>query len=206
VIVQTGDPIEMPLDVLVAALEHKVPTQVSLFFPPFTTTTDASKHACRAAFCDMVSPYYDYGMYCCGIPLFDVRGDVYDWQLLAQRFSTIAALPQMSKLVTWTTSVTNLLNNIVDNRDSSEWWSKMFYLENCGSGGEVLLRGWITKLFSVQPELAKPGNFTTGVSTVDYTYLPTKQKYRMMDGLFTSYLDEDILVPSFSYVIYERTQ
>lgn len=203
VVVQTDDPVDIPLDVLVAALSHKVPMQTNLWFPAFTTASDASRHACQAAFCDMVSPYYNYFTYCCDIPHFDVRGDIYDWQLLRQRFTAIAELPQFDQLAAWSTSVTNLLDNIITELDNPEWWSMMFRLEKCGSGSDVLLAGWITRLFVVQPELAKPQNFTTGISAVDYTFLPTNQKYRMQDGLFTSTVENDILVPSFGHVIHE---
>jgi hypothetical protein len=97
IIVFSGDPVVMPLASLIDVLKDTVPTDINLFLPKFSTTTDRSQHAYYSAFCDICSPYYNYGMLLCSIPLIDIRGDKEDWQELANKWKSLSKIINTNK-------------------------------------------------------------------------------------------------------------
>lgn len=208
--VLTGDPVVMPLDSLISELKKLVPTDVNLFLPNFSTSNERSIFAGYAAFCDMVSPYYNYCMYACGIPRIDVRGTKEDYAHLSDSWLKIYQL--LSKIkgadfdtFKWATKIMSLLPNISNNLENGDFWQKMFYLDECGSGSDVEVQGWWRDFYRKQPSVAYPDNFSTHVSNVSYKYLPNDQDYIMKSGLFFSNLEgEGILVPEFGRIVYEK--
>ena len=194
----------MPLSLLIEALKDLVPTNTDAFLPEFSTSTLRSQHAFNATFCDMCSPYYNYMMYCCGFPYIDVRGTVDDWQSMAKCWIAITKL--FNSNPKWFAHVNETINSIISNVNNLDFWKKMFYVEKCGSGSDVEMRGWFTDLFWEQPSLAKSCNFATHISEVNYEQIQTKKKYKMKVGLLFSKLEDALLIPNFGYVVYEGTQ
>lgn len=219
IIIQTDSREVVPLDRLSEMLAKVVPMDAGVFFPEFTTSTPATKHAMMAAFCEMGTPYYDYSMMCCGIPTIDVRGTAEDWDKLAvhvKKLQTTFGSP-----AAWFERITLLTQAISEHFDEPELWREMFKLEHCGSGSDVLVDGWWPDLyvklettradggtFGPKPEvprqLAMPRNFPPHVSKVPYKDLPTQRNFVMKVGLFASTWDGTSLIPEYGYIVYEK--
>jgi len=200
IIVLSGDPFIMPLGVLATALKSRVPSDADIFFPEFSTRTERSLHASKAAFCDICSPYYNYTMLLCGIPTVDVRGDFGDWERLQDAFAKLANLIGASS---WTQTVSSVLSELIINFSSKGFWKNIFRLDRCGSGSEVEVSGWFPRLFRSQPRPKYAKNYSTHVSVVKYKQLPSNKNYEMSVGVFGSRLEGDFMIPDFSYVIHE---
>lgn len=208
IIVVTGSLTTMPLDLLVDSLKLVLPQDPAPYLPEFSTSTDRSKHAFYAAFCDMASPYYNYSMLLCQIPAFDVRGTQEDWELayrewssLMDRFTKVGA---PSDVMTYMHRVLAVFNMCVSRRTEKTLWEGMFGLERCGSGSEVEVTGWIQRLYKEKPSVRYPDNFPSCTSVVQYKQLNTQKEYEMRSGLFSSAVEDGFLVPDFSYVVLER--
>lgn len=201
--IQTGDLIVMPLSLLIEELKDKVPTNTESFLPEFSTSTNRSKHAMRAMFCDMCSPYYNYMMFCCGIPAVDVRGEESDYQKIADNWNRLSDLFDEQD---YFYKVKSILQDVVKKKEDNTFWKNMFHLERCGSGSQVEVKGWFSRLFKEYPQIGFPENFSTHVAKVSYEQLNTKKKYEMFDGLFYSHMNGDFLEPRFGFVVYETNK
>ena len=200
IMVQSGSLTEMPLDTLMMELDLLVPTDVSVFFPSFSTATPAYEFAAKTAFADMVSPYYNYSMYLCGFPKIMVRGTDEDWARINNQIAKIKSL--IPGLTEYFNRVTTVITNISSDR-TSEFWKDMFYLERCGSGHQEEVKGWIRDLFLKNSFYSLIGNFPSGVSSIDYKQMETKRRFSLCYGLFSSVEDGDYLIPDFGSVINE---
>ena len=80
----------------------------------------------------MVSPYYNYSMFCCGFPAIDVRGDKADWVRLKNSWTEIGKL--FTKHQSYIGVIEVLLDEICKSLDNAGFWKKMFALDHCGSG------------------------------------------------------------------------
>jgi hypothetical protein len=216
--VESADPVVMPLNRLVHALREQVPTDMGKFVPEFSTTSQRSRHAMWASFCDLCSPYYDYGMFLCAFPAISVQGTQDDWKLLGSQWRELA--PMFSAVGRWLDTVQLVLDRCAERISDSAWWGDMFKLERCGSGHQTEVSGWFATLFREQPQgPSYVKNFPTNVAAVDYkAVIPdvttgagilipgSKKDYRMQDGLFFSHQEGDFMVPDFGYTVHERTE
>jgi hypothetical protein len=197
----------MPLDKLIAELRSYVPSDIDTFLPDFSTSTQRSRSASRAAFCDMASPYYNYMMLACAFPAIDVRGTTDDWQMVCDHWRKLAALFQ--PLGAWFTRVQKIVDNCVSNLANPEWWKKMYVNERCGSGGEVVISGWFSDLMFEKCDLPKPENFPPHTSVVPYRRVNWHNgddvtDWEMKHGLLFSRDEGDFVVPNFGYVLYQK--
>ena len=206
---------EMPLFELFDVLKSLVPTDGAAFTPSFSTTTADVQLAEIAAFADMVSPYYDYGTFRCGLPGVHVEGTVEDWRKLAQSWTTLCDLffPEVASLdvdpvLKWMSCVEALLIRTITDRDDAGFWKNIFGWERCGSGSENEVTGWFRQLFWKQPDFpAKITNFATCVARVNYKNLTINQKFTMFRGCFSSTLQEGcILRPHYNFVACEQRE
>lgn len=206
IIIRSGDLEVMPINDLMEAIKRVVPTKTEVFLPEFSTTTERSRQAVYASFADIVSPYYNYSMFCCGIPYVDVRGTQDDWQKIVDNWEAVAKLvPGHDDFFA---NSLNTLKEIVNQFDGPdpEFWKKMFYLKECGSGSQTELFGWFTEFFRKQPRPRFSENFSTHIAKVCYKQLNTNLEYEMYQGLFTSKLNGDLLEPEFGYIVYNRPE
>lgn len=201
-IVVTEEPEVMPLSLLIEQLASRVPTDIDLFLPQFTTSTSRSRHAMYAAFADMCSPYYNYFMYCCDLPVIDVRGEKHDYEFIYYQWMVLCQL--FGNHTQYMNKVAALLNNILTNFENVDFWKKIFRLDRCGSGSQVEVGGWWKDFFFTQPSVAYPENYSPHIAKVSYKQLNTQTEYIMYDGLFYSNMDGDFLVPNFGSVVYEK--
>lgn len=213
IVVDTDDPVVMPLNRLVAALRDYVPTDTALFMPEFSTTSQRARHARYAAFCDLCSPYYNYGMLLCAFPAIQVQGDVDDWTRMAGQWKslheTFSAIhgSERARTERWMGNVQATLERCVDRIEDSRWWEAMFKLERCGSGHQSEVSGWFRDFFRVQPKgPAYVQNFPTNVARVDYTEDAMQRDFQLQEGLFFSYQEGDFMVPDFGYTVHERLE
>lgn len=203
--VPSGSLTVMPLDILVSHLRKYVPSDSSLYFPKFGHTKN-SDLAFLSAFGDMCSPYYNYSMYLCGFPYIDVKGSFEDWRLLKEHWSKLKLIVQGNQ--EWVLRVDKCIDAFVNygTYSSPDFWKNIFSLKNCGSGHQTEVRGWFSELFVFQPRVKYIENFPSHVSSICYKQLQTGQQFKMSTGLFSSIQDSEIMVPSFSSVIFNITE
>jgi len=192
----------MPLDVLMEAVAKKVPSNITPFLPEFSTSTQRSIFARYAAFLDMVSPYYNYSMFCCGFPAIDVQGDISDWEKLRASWNDIGKL--FTKHTTYINQVSYVLDQICHKLNNADFWKDMFALDKCGSGHQYTVRGWLNQLFENTPDLKFPENYPSHVSLVKYKQLNTEKDYEMKTGLLASRKDGGFLRPDCAHIIYNK--
>jgi hypothetical protein len=197
----------LPMDEVMKRLETLVPAELAKdLMGDFSTSTRRSKLAQYAAFADLVSPYYNYFTFACGIPSVDLRGTKEDWQDVARRWT----LARDKGLVEgqYAETVQGVIGDIVANSDTPdpEFFKTMFTAQRCGSGGEIAVNGWFTKFLRVQPEgIRKPENFASHVAIVNYHNLSNKKDYVMKSGILSSRIKDEFLEPEFGRIIFEKS-
>jgi len=187
----------------VGQLRDIVPMGVDLFLPEFSTATESYDIAAAAAFCDAVSPYYNYSMLMCGISKVRVEGTVQDWDNLLGHLDAVAA--RLDKAAAWFARIRPHLQKIraaVAGEVDVDFWKRIYTETRCGSGSQVLVSGWFADFAMVKPQLAYPENFPPHISNVEVTQVETGRKYKFSTGILHATLDESgYLVPHFSYAI-----
>lgn len=204
IIVQSNSLTIMPLDTLMAAVRKKIPSDIAAFLPEFSTSNQRSIFARYAAFCDMVSPYYNYSMFCCGFPAIDVRGDQADWAKLHHSWKCLGKM--FTKHQDYIARVDDVLSQICGSLSDADFWRDMFKLDKCGSGHQYEVSGWLTSIYEQQPDLKFPENYPSHISMVAYKQRDTKKDYEMKQGLISSKKEGGFLVPDFAHIIYEKTK
>jgi hypothetical protein len=202
IIVMTGDPQLIDLRLIANELLKLTPTNTEMFLPEFTTTTFEASMAFKAAFADAMSPYYDYSMLLCGFPKIKLLGEESDWDKVIENinsFGEVIALPDYFE------KVTNLAQRIKSNisNPDKKFWNEMFSLKKCGSGSQVELNGWITKLYIDRPRIPYVHNYPASLSFVKYKFINTGQNFELCYGLFSSNIEDGYLIPEFGYIINE---
>ncbi len=118
--------------------------------------------------------------------------------------------------------VTNVLEEIVTNVRTSAagaaplslddlqakgFWKDILTGKICGSGHQIEVDGWFSKLYRKQPKgMRQAQNFASHLAKVDYKLLDTGQTFTMLSGVLSSHEDENgALWPAFERVVYETT-
>jgi hypothetical protein len=205
ILVPYRDPSILEVDQFTEIVESKCPANPKLFYPEFSTSTSNSRLAMKATFLEAVSPWYDYMMYLCGIPKVRVEGTEDDWKALIQGLTNIlAAINPRDELRNYFKTLASIAHKIIYtafHSGETDWWREIFYLQECGSGSDVEVKGWFTTMFMTQPSLAKIENFPTHIPSVPYTIVPNGDRYTFHVGLFHSRMDGDnFMVPDFGYL------
>jgi hypothetical protein len=204
--VPTADPQLIDLNLIVGGLRKLVPTDVDLFLPEFTTTTPSSSLALMAVFADAMTPYYSYSMYMCGIPKIKILGFKSDWEIVINQLVKLKDVLNKDAAITkYFDGVIEVATKIAGNYDTvdEDFLRDIFSLERCGSGGQVEVLGWITKMFMKVPSIRYVGNYPTCISKVPYKFLDTNQDFELNYGLFSSDEEDGYLVPDFGFIINE---
>jgi len=204
--VLTDSPTEIPMDKIVLSLKNNIPylneEHENTFFPTFSTSTTESIHACQVAFADIASPYYDYSMYMCGIPYVDVRGTKDDYCMIMQKLLELGPLLTECGSV-WYNSLVGFVLSLLNNFESKVFWSEIFSLERCGSGGQVEVTGWWSKIYRKQPSIRYTYNFDLQLASIDYKNLSTGLNYKVYSGLIASHVENELLVPTFGNILFK---
>ena len=192
----------LPLDLIITELKNRIPSDINLFIPNFSTTTRRSLFSRYVTFADVVSPYYNYSMFACGIPYIDFQGNEEDWLKVANNWSEISGL--LKTETDYFSKIQNRLNLLAKMPDDSTFWKEMFFLKRCGSGGQQNVMGWFSEFFKDAKRPTRSENFATHLAKVSYTHLGTGKNYQMLSGIMSSQLNKDLLIPDFSCVVYEK--
>jgi hypothetical protein len=151
----------------------------------------------------MCSPFYNYGMMLCNIPKVDIRGTIDDWKLLSDKWNGLSKIIGTSE---WTGKVSFTLGTLIENFQNKNFWKNIFNIMHCGSGGQIEVYGWFTNFFREQPQVKYVENYSPHVSVVKYKQLDFNKKYEMYVGMFGSKMQDEFLVPEFSFVVNEDLQ
>lgn len=193
--ISSGSMTHIPITQLSEALSKKVLFDSSLLFPHFSTNTLASTEVIQAMFCDMASPYYDYGMFCCGIPAIKLLGTQEDWVTLQTAWNKLIGIFETSSMKAYGDKVNSVLEKInatfIHPEMNINFWKDIFTQKNVGSGGDLTIDGWITELFITKHKFAKITHFTATHGIVHYTQLQTEQEFYRIDGGFQMEQDPD---------------
>lgn len=203
ILVITNDPVVMPLDTLVGALSRKIPTEVDIFFPKFSTLTKKSTFAQYAAFADMCSPYYNYSMMLCGFPYIDVRGEAEDWANLLRGWLRLSHIFKKEKAYFQRVEDILLDASAAFQRKDNEFWAGIFGDKRCGSGGQTEIYGWFSRLFYKQPSTKYVSNYSTHLSKVRYKNISTNKQFEMYYGNLSSNIVGDKLEPQYGSFVFE---
>jgi hypothetical protein len=201
--VHSFDPYILPVHSMIDELNANIPSDITAFFPEFSNTSEGAKFACAAAFCDAMSPYYNYGMLMCGLPKCRIEGTVDDWVKIIEAINKIGPMLQLDD---YTIKVGQAVIKFAQSitRNSNEHMKSFFNLVRCGSGSQTEVDGWIENFFIKTPSLGYVRNYPSCVSKVEYKNFTTGKEYFLKSGLLRSKVDGDYLVPDFTFVVYEK--
>lgn len=194
------------IDGFLDGVKQHIPTAISNFMPSFSTATQPSIDASQIMFLDAVSPYYSYFVLSCGIPRIRLDGTRQDWKLFESSLRVLSGMmgtslqPYLNRVADHVEGIVSMFDTRTTDEERVEFWKGFYTNERCGSGGETLVKGWITELYREQPRLAKSCNFPPQIGKVEYTDLDTNLKYTIRAGLFYSTYEEGFLVPEFSSI------
>lgn len=197
---QGGNLIDVKL--LIDGVASKIPLDIMMYvFPKYSTDNEKSEIANYTAFLDMVSPYYNYSMYLCGIPKVKVLGTPEDWEKFLSTCEKITLLiPEFGEYL-----ITVRDRVILITSDSCDF-SQMFRLDRCGSGSQAEVAGWITDFYIEQPRVTYPENFISCIAKIDYHNYNDGKNYRMYAGLFTSTVEDNYLIPEFDSMYFLKKE
>lgn len=212
ILVLQSDPHDIDVNALIAALGERMPVDISVFLPDLSTATPQAKLAMSAAVLDAAKHFYDYGMFCCGIPFIDLRGTVEDWKSLSACIDGInkgiknLQRPQLAqKLSKYLRDVNSVIAQITESytTDQSEFFRNIFTKENVGSGGDLKITGWVCELY----HNATPGtlirSFHDAIASFPYKNVSTGQHFMMFHGAFGSNVVDGAIEIAYDHVTVE---
>jgi Domain of unknown function (DUF4419) len=203
---------------LLDELTKLVPVDTNLFFPNFSTTTIKSQIASAATFAGSLKHYYDYCMLMCGIREIKITGTINDWNKISSNLKVIESLfhkhdvtvHKEKVLVDWYNDVQEITNNIykcLNGEDNVEFMKGIFTQKNVGSGSQLRIDGWITKVFCEVCDFPLITNFSSNVGILPYKDLDNEREFIGVHGLFLKKRDEDGFVyPDFEEIIFEKVK
>jgi hypothetical protein len=170
--------------------------------------------AMSAAVCDGLQVYYNYMTFACGIPEIRVTGTVQDWNKIIRSISVISDhfrnVPDPA-FEEWLGDCADIVfhikEDLANDRPQIEWWQDIFTSRNVGSGGELEISGWITKLYYRKCSSPKLEIFPTTLSVVPYVNEDSGRQFVGLHGALKTIRTEDGFVRSgYGHVIFEKTQ
>lgn len=209
--VPSGSLTHIPTNLLSKALSEKVLFDSQLLFPQFSTDTAITTEVIQAMFCDMASPFYNYSMFCCGIPAVKLLGNQEDWQNLQTSWNKLITIFDSQTMKDYGSKVNNILEQInttfTDSNSNADFWLNIFTQKNVGSGGELTINGWITELFVEKHKTPMLTNFTSTHGIVNYTQLETKREfYRIYGGFDMNKDSEEFYQLTYNSYVFEVTK
>jgi len=197
----------LPIDLIVSELSSLVPIDINLFMPWFSTTTQMARLSHLASFAETCSPYYSYMTFLCNFPKIRIDGTLNDYDLAVGR--AVAVYNEFDRinapLAAWMgKTMLPWLSNIADavHKNDTKFFQDILTAQRCGSGGEIAVDGWWSRLFVEQPKYErKPANFPTQIARVPWTNADTGRKFSLNCGVFYSIVgNEDFIEPQFGWV------
>lgn len=212
ILVIQDHPTDINIDALIAQLRERMPVDINMFLPELSTATPQAKLAMSAAVLDAAKHYYDYGMFCCGIPFIDLRGEVEDWNRLEWCVNDITneivklEKPQLAqKLHKYLRDVHFVILQICKafTEDQTEFFRDIFTQKNVGSGGDLVITGWICDLYHTVKRGDMIKSFHDGISSFPYKNVTTGQHFMMFHGAFGSNIVDGAIEIAYDHVTVE---
>lgn len=212
--VSSGSVYVMPMDSLIRELSSRTPMDVARLTPLFGPwQSHGSKVAIMAALADAASPFYEYSMYCCGIPKVVIKGEMKDWELLTSTWRWLLeefALSLQEKHGIWMGGVLRQLERLelnVENAADAQaalYWKKMFVLERCGSGSQTEVGGWFGEFFREKPKPGYVQNYAQHTAIVRYRSLSIQKDLVALHGPLWSQVQDGVAHFEFGQLIIEK--
>ena len=213
--IMTDDITKIDINKLMLVLRENIPTYINHFTPKFSYEDKLGDLAIAASFCDMVSPYYDYGTVMCGIPAIQLKGQWQDWDEIANKASLIATVFKTvkdidPKIINYLETINSIFLQIsLSYRfDSVDFWKNIFTRRNVGSGGQLEINGWILDLFfdmRTPNGFCRIEEFNNNIAKVNYKNLETGRNFSAFYGIFSASLTDGWLENHFGNLVFERT-
>lgn len=200
---------DINIEALIAKLREVMPIDVDIFLPELSTATPAANVAMAAAVLDAAKSFYDYGMFCCGIPFIDLRGTKAEWRSLLEAAAAIVEETLKLKtaynarpLIAYLMDIQVVLIDIMGSfdEDKTEFWKDIFTKENVGSGGDLKITGWITKLYHNVKNGDLIRSFHDTTSSFTYKNVTTGEHFIQFHGAFGSNLVDGALELAYDHV------
>lgn len=213
-LVPTSGTPEIDVTLLFLELDKHLPVDPALFLPDLSTASPMANLAMTCAVLDAAKHFYDYGMFCCGIPFIDLRGEEDDWNTLIdcvvelQGELLIKCNPALvAPLTRYLQDVYSVLCGIEASysEDATEFWSDIFTKENVGSGGDLKITGWICDLYHNVKQGDLIRSFHDSASRFPYVDKSTNRHYMMFAGAFGSNVVDGAIEIAYDRVIVEYT-
>ena len=211
--VQQDHPTDINVGRLIEQLKLRLPGGekfANLFLPNLSTHDEYSELACAAAFLTSAKQYYDYGMFCCGIPAIDLRGTTEDWLTLSMNAQELQLVCAETPLAEYFARVSMVLRaipvslTITDDPGIAEFWCDIFRQQNVGSGGDLIIDGWIKKLYLKDESNALLKSFHNTISIFPYVNLDTGEKFAMAHGaLGANIVNETFIQTRYDYMTFK---
>ncbi|MBI6726874.1 DUF4419 domain-containing protein [Pseudomonas viridiflava] len=215
-----NDAVDIDVNALIELLKESAPVDISMFLPEFSDTTPEARLAMCASVLDMSQHYYDYGMFCCGIPNIDLRGTREDWLNMCFAVDSIAkavedsGAPELA--ITPITKYLNGVRNIVTNilmsydreaaafeQETFEFWNDIFTQNNVGSGGDLEVNGWICDLYHNAERGSLIRSVHDSVSKFPYKNISTGEHFLMVHGAFGSHIKDGYITTVYDHITIE---
>lgn len=189
IMIPTHDVTRLDINFVEDALKKLVPVDIDTYIPGFSTHTVQSRLATLASFCDAMSQYYNYMTYCCGIPAIKVTGTHDDWLMFETNLTTIKNQFNsvgVTEYDSWFNTVLYRISLISDSLvgGDTSFYRDIFTQRNIGSGGQLIISGWITEFYHTQPESKRLDLYPDAISVVPYTNLETSRTFKEFHGCF----------------------
>lgn len=198
ILVQTTDPELISLPLIMAELKKLCPIDIGLFQVDVSTHTEESRLAHMAAFADGMQAFYDYGMFCCGIPKIRLTGTPEDWHELAAKAHELAdtfqrvGSPTIAKYLADSHIIlTDICNTFAAPDQNVEFWTNIFTQQNVGSGGDMVVSGWLRALWYDTKNGKLLKTFPHTAAMVRYKNFDTGIEYVTVHGAFEVETTED---------------
>ena len=213
-LVPTNGTSEIDVTALFLELDKFMPVDTELFLPDLSTATPMAYLAMSCAVLDAAKHFYDYGMFCCGIPFIDLRGEEHDWNTLIGNVIEIQGElltkcnPSLvAPLTKYLQSVYSVLCNIEASysEDTTDFWKDIFTKENVGSGGDLKITGWICDLYHNVKQGDLIRSFHDAISQFPYVDKSTNEHFMLFAGGFGSNIVDGAIEIAYDRVIIKYT-
>ena len=164
---------------------------IKMMLNTFSTSTQSTLIASHANLMGSMSKYFQYEMtLLCGIPSVTLDGTLEDWAEIARRIRSLRDLK--IGLNWWSDELAPVVDQLVKTYQGEvdlNFWGHILDAENMwGSGGTILINGWISKLFPYDRHGKKrqlqtdSDMFSRGISKVAFVLDETHQDLEIVSG------------------------
>lgn len=210
ILLPSGSDIIYPVLDLIPQFAKRLNENVDIFklCPHFTTSTAESFTANVVSIADGLENYFSYLMYCCGIRSVEVLGTQEDWQRFKEFFEYKKELfSEDSEIKDYIDRISPIIERLTDDILSSKmsmmFWKNIFTQENAGSGGDLIIDGWMSDLFFEIPSTRMIHNYSETFAEMSYKNVTTNRNFKAYHGAVAFDIVGDALETKYNQYIFE---